>query len=419
MLPEGQRVAQPASLKAGAQAPISASTPAVLLGGQRVAQPASLKAGVQAPFSGPLLRTPSQQSGPPCCWAARRARAARRRRRRRRRAPRGHARRAPRAPRAQSARRVQTAGRPQLAHVCLESTHNSIQVQSTTAVEHKGLCGLPNISWMCERGCALSACRRHDSTSPRTRTCVPAMRSPTALPPSNSTRPPGEQAKRYLTSLAGNAHHISPASPSPHIDCQRSGLCRVRPPYVTASVWCPAVGEGNHVRASVCTSRPVLHSTITAACTATGGTWHAPDAMPRLCWSRSAGRAAACASVPGRSRLLAPACTQARAARDQLAMACGQTSGHARETQARGAGAALRQSSLSLYTPSQSLLNCILHTQEPAMPCLDRQTYPQACLLWVDRQGGGWGRHLTQRTALPTLHPSGTAMHAAQMLMGL
>ncbi len=79
--------------------------------------------------------------------------------------------------------------------------------------------------------------------------------------PATAPRHTGEQAKRYLTSLAGNAHHISPASPSPHIDCQRSGLCRVRPPYVTASVWCPAVGEGNHVRANVCTSRPVLHST--------------------------------------------------------------------------------------------------------------------------------------------------------------
>ncbi len=220
--------------------------------------------------------------------------------------------------------------------------------------------------------------------------------------PATAPRHTGEQAKRYLTSLAGNAHHISPASPSPHIDCQRSGLCRVRPPYVTASVWCPAVGEGNHVRANVCTSRPVLHST----------------SQPRALQLAVRGtRLTPCPGSAGHE--VRAACTQARAARDQLAMACGQTSGHARETQARGAGAALRQSSLSLYTPSQSLLNCILHTQEPAMPCLDRQTYPQACLLWVDRQGGGWGRHLTQRTALPTLHPSGTAMHAAQMLMGL
>ncbi len=27
------------------------------------------------------------------------------------------------------------------------------------------------------------------------------------------------------------------------------------------------------------------------------------------------------------------------------------------------------------------------------MPCLDRQTYPHACLLWVDRQGARFGRH--------------------------
>lgn len=75
--------------------------------------------------------------------------------------------------------------------------------------------------------------RRHGSTSPTPKTCksmVLLLALGTAF--CTGKRP----IYRQLHAQAAEAaHHISPASPSPHKTCHRCGLYRVRPPYVTPS----------------------------------------------------------------------------------------------------------------------------------------------------------------------------------------
>jgi hypothetical protein len=281
------------------------------------------------------------------------------------------------------------------AQVCLKRMHNSIQVHSTTAVEQKGLCRLPNRKCMCEWGCALSACRRRDSTSPRTRTCVPAHRPPFALPSSNNHRAT-RVSRQSAISVAGKAHHISPASPSPHSDCQRSGLCRVRPPYVTASVWCPAVGKAATsgpmcARPSLSTTQPSqpgarqmpVCGTRLTPCPGSAG--HEVRAALRP--ARPCQGAAGSWHPPARRRVQRGTSSPWRAGRPQVMRVT------------RRHGLRVRHCAKARYqfaqqAPSVPISTELHTTQEPAMPCLDRQSYPQACLMWVDRalaewQGGG------------------------------